>query len=64
MFFLRRLDKRNTNQHSSNLDALKDIKDSIHEVKADVKEVKTDVRDMRARLDHHIEWHLEKEAKK
>lgn len=59
MFFLRRLDKNNTNQHLSNSDALQDIKTSISEVKSDVKEVKTDVRDIRTRLDNHIQWHLD-----
>jgi len=47
MFMLRRFDKRNTEQHSQNMDVLKDIHGKVDKIDS--------------RLDSHIEWHAHKE---
>lgn len=46
MWFLSRLDKRNTEQHANSMTVLQEIKDDVKEAKADIK--------------NHIEWHLDK----
>lgn len=50
VYFLERLDRRNTNQHTNNLDLLKDIQSDVHDVKKDIKTIDK-------RLDSHIDWH-------
>ena len=46
MWFLSRLDKRNTEQHANSMQVLKEIKEDVKEAKADIK--------------NHIAWHLDK----
>ena len=50
VYFLERFDRRNTAQHSNNMDLLKDIQSDVHDVKKDVKTIDS-------RLDSHIDWH-------
>jgi hypothetical protein len=45
MWFLSRLDKRNTEQHANSMQVLQEIKEDVREAKADIKK--------------HIEWHLD-----
>jgi len=46
MWLLHRLDKRNTEQHQSNLDKLDVISNKVD--------------DVNNKITHHIEWHLDK----
>lgn len=50
MWFLQRFDKRNSDQHSQNLEVLERIEDKVDRVDE--------------RLDTHIEWHLKDSNKK
>lgn len=45
MWLLHRLDKRNTEQHQSNLDKLDSISNKVD--------------DVNNKITHHIEWHLD-----
>jgi hypothetical protein len=56
MFLVRMLDRHNTRQHGQNMDVLTSIKASVEEVKNDVKQID-------ARLEHHIDWHMNQTAK-
>ena len=51
IWFLNRFDKRNTDQHNSNLQLL-------NEIKQDINIVKDDARQVRFQLGRHLEWHL------
>lgn len=56
MFLVRMLDRHNTRQHGQSFDVLTSIKASVEEVKNDVKQID-------ARLEHHIDWHMNQTAK-
>lgn len=56
MFLIKMLDRHNTRQHSQNMDVLTSIKASVDEVRNDVKQID-------ARLEHHIDWHMNQTAK-
>jgi predicted metallo-beta-lactamase superfamily hydrolase len=48
MWLLRRLDKNNSEQHGQNLDALRKL------------DTKVDI--VTSKIDHHVEWHLDRAA--
>lgn len=50
MWFLSRFDRRNTDQHARNMDALRRIEDKVDGVRED--------------LSDHVQWHLEHEPNK
>lgn len=56
MFLVKMLDRHNTRQHGQNMNVLTSIKSSVEEVKNDVKKIE-------ARLEHHIDWHMNQVAK-
>lgn len=56
MFLIKMLDRHNTRQHGQNMDVLKDIKTSVEEVKDHVKQLD-------ARLERHIDWHMNQVVK-
>ena len=57
LWFLQRLDKRNTDQHNTNLSVL----ELIH---SDVQDVKEETRQVKSHLTDHIQWHLTGETKR
>lgn len=52
MWLLRRLDRRNTEQHNNSLNTLHRIEESIGRVDGKVDRLD-------ARLDSHIDWHVD-----
>lgn len=52
MFMLKRFERRNDQQHASNLEILNEIKTEVHENRADVRELRADVRGLKA--DHRL----------
>lgn len=54
LWFLKRFDKKNTEQHASNMAVLRDIHTKVEEVGDDVKAVRKDLYD-------HIAFHAHKE---
>jgi len=52
MWMLKRFERRNDQQHASNLELLQDIKVSVHENRQDVRELRGDVRGLKA--DHRL----------
>jgi len=54
MWFLHRFDRRNTEQHDRNMDALTDVRRSVDRVGDRVDEVAD-------RLTDHIEYHLDRD---
>lgn len=69
MWMLSRFDKRNTEQHLTNLSTLTGIKEAVDEVRTDVRDVRTEVRDVRQdvrevreRVVNHLEWHADRDA--
>jgi hypothetical protein len=51
VWLMERFDRRNTDQHSANLELLRDIQSDVHDIQIDVKTIDS-------RLDKHIEWHI------
>lgn len=47
MFMLKRLDKRNTEQHGQSMGMLKEVQENVRDMKGDVRDVKQDMRDLR-----------------
>lgn len=58
MVLIKTLARNNTQQHSQNLNVLKSIQSSVEDVKSAVEEVKIDVKQVDARLEKHIDWHM------
>lgn len=52
MFMLKRFERRNDQQHASNLEILNEIKTEVHENRLDVRELRADVRGLKA--DHRL----------
>lgn len=52
MWMLKRFERRNDQQHASNLEILNEIKTEVHENRADVRELRADVRGLKA--DHRL----------
>jgi hypothetical protein len=59
LWFLNRFDKRNTEQHSANMDILTEARNDLREVKHEIRDVKEDVRDVKQNLNDHIKSHKE-----
>jgi hypothetical protein len=59
LWFLNRFDKRNTEQHSANMDILTEARNDLKEVKHEIRDVKEDVRDVKHNLNDHIKNHKE-----
>lgn len=53
---LRQMEKKNSEDHGVVQQQLSDIKDDVHEIKNDVKSVD-------ARIDQHVQWHLDNPQK-
>lgn len=69
VYGLQRLERRNTEQHASNMAVLTGIRDSVGEVRDDVREVRTEVRDVRGdvravreQVVRHLEWHADQQG--
>jgi hypothetical protein len=52
MYMLKRFERRNDQQHASNLEILHEIKTDVHENRQDVRELRADVRGLKA--DHRL----------
>jgi len=52
MLMLKRFERRNDQQHASNLEILNEIKTEVHENRQDVRELRADVRGLKA--DHRL----------
>lgn len=52
MWMLKRFERRNDQQHASNLEILNEIKTEVHENRLDVRELRADVRGLKA--DHRL----------
>ena len=59
VYGLQRLERRNTEQHASNMSVLTGIRDDVREVRTDVRDVRSDIRDVREQVVRHLEWHNE-----
>jgi hypothetical protein len=59
LWFLSRFDKKNTEQHSANMNILTEARNDLREVKQEIRDVKEDVREVKYNLNDHIKNHKE-----
>ena len=54
-----RLDRRNTEQHASNMVAIEGSRLVLQEIRSDIADVKEDTSEVKSRLVAHLEYHLD-----